>query len=122
MIEPHEGRRERRIAVLAQGQKPDGDCYFEEIILNFRSDMYRVVFSILRDQDNAEDAVSDALLKAFVNLHGFTPEERECLRVRVRAWLSEITRNISIDLLKKHNAPDFATRVCKFQPPACYNQ
>lgn len=93
-------RRVRRLAALAQGQKPDGlDCYFVEIVQQFRPYMCAIAFSILRNRDNAEDAVSGALLKAYINLHGFTPGERENLKPRV--WLAEITRNLCIDRRNK---------------------
>lgn len=99
-IKPHQIRRERRLAVLARRQKPDGlDHYFEKIVQKFSTYMYSIAFSILRDPLSTEDAVSDALLKAYINLHGFTLEEREGLKVQV--WLGEITRNVSIDLRKK---------------------
>ncbi len=95
-MKPYEMRHERRLAALAQGQKPDGlDCYFVEIAQQFRPYMHSIALSILGNQDSAEDAVSDALLKAYVNLYGFTPEERESLKAR--AWLAEIVRNVCID-------------------------
>ncbi len=95
-----EMRRARRLAALAQGQKPDGlDCYFEEIAQQFRPYMHAIAFSILGNRDNADDAVSEALLKAYISLHGFTPEERQSLKAKV--WLAEIIRNLCIDRRNK---------------------
>jgi DNA-directed RNA polymerase specialized sigma24 family protein len=99
-IKPYEMRQERRLRALAQRQKPDGlDNYFVEIAQQFRPYMHSIALSILGNQDTAEDAVSDALLKAYVNLHGFTPDERENLKAR--AWLAEIVRNVCIDRRNK---------------------
>lgn len=91
-----EMRRARRLAALTQGQKPDGlDCYFVDIAQQFRSYMHAIAFSILGKHDSADDAVSEALLKAYIDLHGFTPDERESLKVKV--WLAEIIRNLCFD-------------------------
>jgi RNA polymerase sigma factor (sigma-70 family) len=95
-MQPYEMRRVRRLAALAQGQKPDGlDCYFVEIAQQYRPYMHAIAFSILGNPDSAEDAVSEALLKAYINLHGFTPEERDSLKVK--GWLAEIIRNLCFD-------------------------
>ena len=99
-MKPHEMRRVRRSAALTQGQKPDGlDCYFVEIAQQFRPYIYAIAFSILGNRNNPEDAVSEVLLKAYINLHGFTTEERESLKAKV--WLAEITRNLCLDRLNK---------------------
>lgn len=91
-----EMRRVRRLAALTQGKKPDGlDCYFEEIVQQFRPYMHAIAFSILGHRDDTDDAVSEALLKAYISLHGFTPEERQSLKAKV--WLAEIIRNLCRD-------------------------
>ena len=95
-MQPYETRRVRRLTALAQGQKPNGlDCYFVEIAQQYRPYMHAIAFSILGNHDSAEDAVSEALLKAYINLHGFTPEERDSLKVK--GWLAEIIRNLCFD-------------------------
>ncbi len=102
LIKPYEVRRERRLVSLTQSQKPDGlDGYFEQAVQKFRPYMYTIAFSFLKNQDDAEDAVGDALLKAYINLHGFTPGEREDLKIKF--WLSEIIRNTCINTLRRHN-------------------
>ena len=101
-MQPYEMRRIRRLAAFAQGQKPDGlDCYFVEIAQQYRQYMHAIAFSILGNHDSAEDAVSEALLKAYLNLHGFTPEERNSLQVK--GWLAEIVRNLCFDHRNKGN-------------------
>src|SRR5438045_2801182 len=99
-MEIYEIRRVRRLAALAQRQKPDGlDDYFIEIVRQLRPYIQTLAFSMLRDWDDAEDMVSEALCKAYIHLHGFTLEERENLKAK--AWLAEITRNLCIDYQKK---------------------
>jgi RNA polymerase sigma factor (sigma-70 family) len=93
-------RHQRRVAALAQGQKPSGlDDYFTNIVQQFRPYLRAVVFSIIGNQDDVEDIVSEALYKAYINLHGFTLEERE--QLNARAWLAEITRNLCYDAQKR---------------------
>lgn len=96
----HEIRRTRRATALTQKQKPDGlDSYFTGIVQQLRPYIQALAFSLLRNRDDAEDVASEAICKAYIQLHGFTPEERECLKAR--AWLAEITRNLCIDYQKK---------------------
>jgi RNA polymerase sigma factor (sigma-70 family) len=96
----HEIRRNRRLEVLAQGKKPDGlDSYFERIVRQFKPYIQSLAFSMLGNYNDAEDIVSETICKAYINLHGFTLEERESLKAK--AWLSEITRNLCIDYQSK---------------------
>lgn len=57
--------------------------------------MYRVAFTILRNDEDCKDAMSDATLKAW--------EKRNSLRdiTRFRAWMIRIVTNTSYNQLRK---------------------
>ena len=60
--------------------------------------MYRVAFTILRNDEDCKDAMSDATLKAW--------EKRNSLRdiTRFRAWMIRIVTNTSYNQLRKRKA------------------
>lgn len=62
-------------------------------------ELYRYAFSVLREEQAAEDAVQDAFERAFSAL-GRYPEER--LRaMRLRPWMYRITLNVARNLLRQ---------------------
>lgn len=65
---------------------------FEQIYLAYRQDMYRAAFAVLKNPEDAEDAVHDAFLRLIDNLgkvDGVCP--------KTRSYLLVITRNTAID-------------------------
>lgn len=60
---------------------------FSENIKSHTLHMYRLAFSILRNQSDAEDAVSEAVLRAYENLGTLRSVER------FKAWVLQITAN-----------------------------
>ena len=69
---------------------------FSENIKSHTLHMYRLAFSILRNQSDAEDAVSEAVLRAYENLGALRSEER------FKAWVLQITANEAKKLYGKN--------------------
>jgi RNA polymerase sigma-70 factor (ECF subfamily) len=68
---------------------------FEEMFLASRSKFLRMAYTILRNREDAEDAVQDALLSAYVHLHAF--EGRSALTT----WFGRIVLNASLMVRRK---------------------
>jgi RNA polymerase sigma-70 factor (ECF subfamily) len=81
---------------LAQAQ-PDGCQWeaFQEMYLVARPKFVRMAFSILRNQEDAEDAVQDALLSAYLHLYAFEG------RSAVSTWFGRIVMNAALLIRRK---------------------
>lgn len=55
-----------------------------------------IAFHILGNQEDAEECVNDAYLRAW---NGIPPQNPSCLKV----WLGKVVRNISLDLWRKNH-------------------
>ena len=68
-----------------------------------RAQLYRRAYSILRNREDAEDAVQDCWLRAFTNLHSFGG------RSSFSTWLTRILINSALMILrKKRNSREFS--------------
>ncbi len=72
------------------------DEIFSQNIRAYTLQMYRLAFSILRNQQDAEDAVGEAVLRAYENLGSLRQENR------FRAWILQITANEAKKLYGKN--------------------
>jgi RNA polymerase sigma-70 factor, ECF subfamily len=68
---------------------------FEAAFLASRSKFVRIAYGILRNREDAEDAVQDALISAYVHLPSF--EGRSVLKT----WFTRIVLNASLMILRK---------------------
>lgn len=66
----------------------------ERYIELFRSTVYRLAFSYLKNHEDAEDISQDAFLKLFISDQSFAADEN------VKAWLIRVTVNLCKNLLK----------------------
>ncbi|MCS7204824.1 MAG: sigma-70 family RNA polymerase sigma factor [Leptospiraceae bacterium] len=77
---------------------------FEKLIKPYYNDLFAVAFSILKNQNDAKEALQEALISAYLNLHKFKKNSS------IKTWLYKIVRNKSIDhqkrLLKKSQSLD----------------
>lgn len=71
---------------------------FEEMFLASRSKFLRMAYTILRNREDAEDAVQDALLSAYVHLRAF--EGRSALTT----WFGRIVLNASLMIRRKRKS------------------
>jgi RNA polymerase sigma factor (sigma-70 family) len=75
---------------------------FEEAILPHLDAAHNLARWLLRNEQDAEDVVQEAYLRAFRSFSGFHGSNG-------RAWLLTIVRNTSYTLLKKNHAVDLTT-------------
>lgn len=73
----------------------------DQIAFELLSDMYRstlmsLAMRMLRNADDANDAVQDTLLKAFRAIHDFDPERP------LKPWLCRICSNCCVDAVRAH--------------------
>lgn len=71
---------------------------FCECVSKYRDSLYRMALAILKNEADAEDAVSNAVLKAYENL--------DQLRAfhKFKAWMLTITKNEALKIKKKRLA------------------
>ena len=75
---------------------------FEEAMLPHLDAAYNLAKWLLRNEEDAQDVVQEAYLRAFRSFSGFHGTNG-------RAWLLTIVRNTSYTLLKKRHAVDLTT-------------
>lgn len=76
------------IAALAR----DLDGAFETLVLAHQDRLYSIAVRMLGDARDAEEAVQDALVRAYRALAGYPP--RRILDLRLRPWLATIVLNL----------------------------
>src|SRR5437762_7667930 len=74
----------------------------EETMLPHMDAAHNLAKWLLRNEEDAQDVVQEAYLRAFRSFGGFRGSNG-------RAWLLTIVRNTSYTLLKKNHAVDFST-------------
>jgi len=67
---------------------------YNELVLTYQDTVYRRAYSILGDQDSAEDVTQDVFIRAFQALGEFRGGS-------FRGWLMKITMNGAYDLLRR---------------------
>lgn len=60
---------------------------FEQYIWEYASNMYRLAFAMLHNREDAEDAVSEAVLRAYENRHSLRRQDS------FKPWIMQITAN-----------------------------
>src|SRR5438045_7048755 len=75
---------------------------FEETMLPHKDAAHNLAKWLLRNEEDAQDVVQEAYLRAFKSFGGFHGSNG-------RAWLLTIVRNTSYTLLKKNRAVDLTT-------------
>jgi len=75
---------------------------FEELMLPHLDAAHNLAKWLLRNEQDAQDVVQEAYLRAFKSFGGFRGSNG-------RAWLLTIVRNTAYTLLKKNNAVDLTT-------------
>lgn len=89
----------RRVQVLADARMGDGEA-FAEMVLPYGPGLYRRALRLTGNSADAEDARQEALLKAFSRLNQFAGQRDEG-KDDLHAWVSRITTNASIDLIRQ---------------------
>jgi RNA polymerase sigma factor (sigma-70 family) len=90
---------------LVQAAKNGHSTAFATLSERHRQQLFRAAHRITRSREDAEDAVQDTLLRAFVHLGGFEG------RSNFGTWLTSITINSALMIVRKKRAsPRIATR------------
>jgi RNA polymerase sigma-70 factor (ECF subfamily) len=96
-----------KFTILKKYQEPDAAqehelASFEETMLPHMDAAHNLAKWLLRNEEDAQDVVQEAYLRAFKSFGGFHGSNG-------RAWLLTIVRNTSYTLLKKNRAVDLTT-------------
>jgi RNA polymerase sigma-70 factor, ECF subfamily len=84
---------------LARARSGDGEA-FAAMVLPYAPGLYRRALRMTGNPADAEDVRQEALLKAFSRLNQFAGEQVEG-KDDLHAWISRITTNASIDLIRQ---------------------
>ena len=77
----------------------NGDCAaFEAIVKRYDRKLFRIAQYLMHNQEDAEDAVQEAFLKAFQHLDQFREE------AKFSTWLTRIAMNQALMLLRKRRS------------------
>jgi RNA polymerase sigma-70 factor (ECF subfamily) len=85
--------------ILADARLGNVDA-FAEMVLPYAPGLYRRALRLTGNSADAEDARQEALLKAFSRLNQFAGQQVDG-RDDLHAWVSRITTNASIDLIRQ---------------------
>jgi RNA polymerase sigma-70 factor, ECF subfamily len=88
-----------RSGLLTEARRGDGAA-FTELVLPYAPGLYRRALRLTGNPADAEDARQEAMLKAFTRLEQFAGNSDEA-QDDLHAWVSRITTNASIDLLRQ---------------------
>ncbi len=89
---------------LVQAAKNGHSTAFAALSDQYREQLFRAAHRITRTREDAEDAVQDSLLRAFVHMGDFEG------RSNFGTWLTSITVNSALMILRKKRAsPEIAT-------------
>lgn len=69
---------------------------FEEIIMEHIDYFYRIAYVILKNEEDASDAVSNAVLKAYTKIKQLKKEEF------FKTWITKILKNECYDIIRKN--------------------
>ena len=94
-----ESLRMAKRKVLADARLGDGDA-FAEMVMPYGPGLYRRALRLTGNPADAEDARQEALLKAFSRLNQFAGQQDDG-KDDLHAWVSRITTNASIDLIRQ---------------------
>lgn len=88
------------------------DNAIENVVKTYSNMLFKLCFTILRNNEDAEDAVSDVFLKYISASMTFTSEEHE------KAWLIRVATNVCKNMIKfykvrKHINIDDVAEYCK---------
>jgi RNA polymerase sigma-70 factor, ECF subfamily len=91
--------------LLARARQGDGDA-FGVLVGAYRGELHAHCYRMLGSYHDAEDALQDALVKAWRGLAGF--EGRSSLR----AWLYKVATNAALDVARRRSNRELPTFVC----------
>lgn len=88
-------RREPREAELVSAAKAGSSSAFTELQSHYSPRLYRTIYTITKNHEDAEDALQDTFLRAFVAIRNFEG------RSSVYSWMTRIAINSALMILRK---------------------
>ena len=88
---------------LIKRLKNGDEAAFNELVSQYSKKLYYLCLKMLQSESDAEDAVQNAFLKAYMNIAKF--EEKST----VSTWLYRITVNVCMDILRKKKKDNTAS-------------
>jgi RNA polymerase sigma-70 factor (ECF subfamily) len=88
-------RQDDRLVLAAQAGCA---AAFAELRERYSPRIYRTIFAITKNREDAEDALQDSFLRAYLALHSFEG------RANFSSWLTRIAINCSLMILRKRRA------------------
>jgi RNA polymerase sigma-70 factor (ECF subfamily) len=88
---------------LAQQAMAGDSNAWEELMKTHAGRLYRTAFSVVRNKEDAEDAVQDSLCRAFVNLRSFRGQSS------FATWLTRILINSALMIRRKRTGREVAS-------------
>lgn len=83
--------------LLEQAAKGDSDA-FSKLFLTYKTLVYRVVYRLLRIQEDVDDAVQQTFIEVYKSLPGYEGKSK------FTTWLYRIAVNVSIQHLRKRRS------------------
>ncbi|MBD5500859.1 MAG: RNA polymerase sigma factor [Lachnospiraceae bacterium] len=83
---------EKAVARMVQGDKTG----LKEIYESYIGYIYRIIFEVLQNKENAEDVTSDFFIKLWDRADQFKPGNGH------KGYLATMARNMAIDYIRKH--------------------
>ena len=83
---------EKAVARMIQGDKTG----LKEIYENYVGYIYRIVYEVLQNKENAEDVTSEFFIRLWDKAEQFRPGGGH------RGYLAVMARNMAIDFIRKH--------------------
>jgi RNA polymerase sigma-70 factor (ECF subfamily) len=77
---------------------PKQDDVLQEVLMVSRKQLFRVAFRILKNEEDAEDAVQDAMISAFRHFGAFEH------RAQITTWLTRIVVNAALMIHRKRKS------------------
>ena len=70
---------------------------FEELLLQYKSYLYKVAYTYVKDKEAALDILQEASFKAWLNIHSLKDEEK------FKPWITKILVNTAINYIRKES-------------------
>lgn len=75
----------------------DNSEAFEELLLQYKSYLYKVAYTYVKDKEVALDILQEASFKAWLNIHTLKDEEK------FKPWITKILVNTAINYIRKES-------------------
>ena len=94
----NEQQFENAVARMVRGDKTG----LKEIYLNYAGYIYRIIYEVLQNKENAEDVTSEFFIRLWDKAEQFKPGNGH------KGYLAVIARNMAVDFLRKHKKEELS--------------